>query len=266
MNRECFPAPKTLWTPPKTGILESGATNPLVMDGFVAIDQINTMNNLIHFSERNPHMDKLTQQQAELVVKTMADTAIKNEEYFSNLDAVMGDADFGVSLAGGFNAVLTAWDGIDKSTIGTFLLGVASTITGNTGGCSGPVWGTMFMRAGMAFKDKTELTLDDLITALKSAMEGIMKRGGAQLGDKTLLDALDAILQAFESAKTEGLSLPDAFKKASLAAVEARETTKDWIAKRGRQSFTGDRSKGTYDPGIVAIGDMSKAIIEALGR
>lgn len=210
-------------------------------------------------------MDKLTQQQVELVVKTMADTSIKNEEYFSQLDAVMGDADFGTSLAGGFKAVLAAWDGMDKKSIGSFLLGVATAITGNTGGCSGPVWGTLFMRGGMAFKDKTEITLDDLIPALKSAMDGIMKRGGAQLGDKTLLDALNAVLLAFEAAKAEGLPLSDALAKAANAAVETRETTKDWVAKRGRQSFTGDRSKGTYDPGTVAVGDMCKAIVEALG-
>lgn len=210
-------------------------------------------------------MDKLTQQQVELVVKTMADTAIKNEAYFSDLDAVMGDADFGTSLASGFKAVLKAWDGMDKSTIGTFLLGVATAITGNTGGCSGPVWGTLLMRGGMAFKDKTELVLADLPPALKSAMEGIMKRGGAELGDKTLLDALNAIMQALEKAQADDLDMMAAFKNTAEAAVQTREVTKDWVAKRGRQSFTGDRSKGTYDPGTVAVGDMCKAIVEALG-
>ncbi len=210
-------------------------------------------------------MDTLNQQQVELVVKTMADTAIKNEAYFSQLDAVMGDADFGTSLAGGFTAILKGWDAFDKSSIGSFLLGCATAITGNTGGCSGPVWGTLFMRAGMTFRGKSEINLDDLVTALKSAMEGIMKRGGAQLGDKTLLDALNAILLAFEAGKAAGQPLGEILKKAAADAVETRETTKGWVAKRGRQSFTGDRSIGTYDPGTVAIGDMSKAIVEALG-
>ncbi|MDR1021403.1 MAG: dihydroxyacetone kinase subunit L [Synergistaceae bacterium] len=211
-------------------------------------------------------MDKLSQKQTELIVRTMADTAIKNEAYFSELDAVMGDADFGVSLAGGFKAVLSQWEKFDMSSIGSFLLNVSTAITGNTGGCSGPVWGTLFMRCGMAFRGKDEIGLDEIITALKSAIEGIMKRGGAQLGDKTLVDALDAIVKSFEKSLESGESLTDAFKKASDAAVEMRETTKDWVAKRGRQSFTGDRSIGTYDPGIVAVGDMTKAIVEALGR
>ena len=200
----------------------------------------------------------------DLIVKTMAETAIANEAYFSELDAVMGDADFGTSLAGGFKAVLKAWDGFDHSSISSFLLNVASSITGNTGGCSGPVWGTLFMRCGMSFRGKTELTLDDVIAALKNAIEGISKRGGAVVGDKTLLDALNEIAISLEASVGAGAPVAEALKKASDAAVECRETTKEWIAKRGRQSFTGERSIGTYDPGIVAVGDMSKAIVAAL--
>ena len=209
-------------------------------------------------------MDTLTLQQVELVVRTMADTAIKNEAYFSELDAVMGDADFGVSLAGGFRAVLNGWDSFDHSNIGSLLLNVSTTITGNTGGCSGPVWGTLFMRCGMAFKGKTEINLEDIIAALKSAIEGISKRGGAELGDKTLMDALNNIVVSLEDSQSQGTELLEAFKKASAVAVETRETTKGWVAKRGRQSFTGDRSIGTYDPGIVAVGDMTIAIVQAL--
>jgi dihydroxyacetone kinase phosphoprotein-dependent L subunit len=210
-------------------------------------------------------MESLSQRQVETVVKAMADTAIKNEAYFCELDAVMGDADFGVSLASGFKAVLAGWDSYDRASVGSFLLGVSSSITGNTGGCSGPVWGTLFMRCGMAFRGKAEVTLEEIIQAFKSAIEGIMKRGGASLGDKTLVDALDAMVKSYESSLTAGITLFEAFKKASDAAVEMRETSKGWVAKRGRQSFTGDRSVGTYDPGIVAVGEMSKAIVAALG-
>jgi dihydroxyacetone kinase len=117
----------------------------------------------------------------------------------------------------------------------------------------------------MAFRGKTELTLQEIIDALKSAIDGIMKRGGASLGDKTLVDALDAIVKSFEESMASRVPILEAFKKAADAAVEMRETTKGWVAKRGRQSFTGERSAGTYDPGIVAVGDMSKAIVKALG-
>jgi dihydroxyacetone kinase phosphoprotein-dependent L subunit len=209
-------------------------------------------------------MGVLIKEHADLIVKTMADTAIANEAYFSELDAVMGDADFGTSLAGGFKAVLGAWDGFDHSSVSSMLLNVASKITGNTGGCSGPVWGTLFMRCGMSFRGKAEITIEDAVAALKNAIEGISKRGGAVVGDKTLLDALNEIAMSLEASAAAGVPAYDALRKASDAAVECRETTKGWIAKRGRQSFTGERSVGTYDPGIVAIGEMTKAIVAAL--
>lgn len=209
-------------------------------------------------------MEKMTLEQVQIVIKTMAKVAKENEAYFCELDGVMGDVDFGVSLATGFNAVMENWDGYDMSTIGSFLLGVTRAITSCTGGCSGPVWGTLFMKNGMLFKDKTELELADIVAGLESAIEGISQRGGAHLGDKTLLDALDAIAKSLKRSDEEDSTLQEALDKAAKAAYETRETTKQWVAKRGRQSFTGDRSVGTYDPGIVAIGDMAMAITEAL--
>ena len=176
----------------------------------------------------------------------------------------MGDADFGVSLASGFRAIMAKWDTFSTESIGDFLLGIASAIASSTGGCSGPVWGTLFMRCGMSFRGKTELSLQEAADGLTSAIDGIMKRGGAHLGDKTLLDALQAIVDSFTTSVASDVSLNTALDQAAEAAYQIRETTKSWVAKRGRQSFTGDRSAGTYDPGIVAIGDMSKAIAAAL--
>ncbi len=209
-------------------------------------------------------MEKLALAQVQTIVRTMAKVALENEEYFSELDGVMGDADFGVSLATGFRTVLSKWETFDMSSIGSFLLSVASTISNSTGGCSGPVWGTLFMRTGISFKDKTDLELSEMIDGLKSAIDGIMKRGGANLGDKTLLDALNAIVISLESSVGTNELLIEAIEKAADAAYRTRETTKQWLAKRGRQSFTGDRSIGTYDPGIVAIGDMAVAVAVAL--
>ena len=209
-------------------------------------------------------MEKMTFEQVKTVVKTMAKVAEDNEAYFSELDGVMGDADFGVSLATGFRAVMNNWDKYDMTSIGSFLLGITTAISGSTGGCSGPVWGTLFMRCGMSFRDKTELTISEISAGLQNAIEGIMKRGGAHLGDKTLLDALDAIVKSLDQSAADGKSMNEALGAAAKAAYDTREGTKQWIAKRGRQSFTGDRSIGTYDPGIVAIGDMAVAIAAAL--
>ena len=201
----------------------------------------------------------------ELTVKTMADVAIANKQYFSQLDSVVGDADFGVSLSTGFQAVFDKWDTLDHSSISSFLMKVGVVITGNVGGVSGPIWGTGFMRAGMASKDKTTLTLADLVAMSRAAMEGMMQRGGAGLGDKTLLDAIAPATDKLEEwSRRDTQDILDALQAAADAATEAIESTRGWIAKRGRQSYTGERSIGTLDPGIVAVATMMQSVAKAL--
>jgi len=201
----------------------------------------------------------------ELTVKTMADVAIANKQYFSQLDSVVGDADFGVSLSTGFQAILDKWDTLDHSSISSFLMKVGVVITGNVGGVSGPIWGTGFMRIGIASKDKTTLTLADLVAMSRAAMEGMMQRGGAGLGDKTLLDAIAPATDKLEEwSRRDTQDIPGALQAAADAATEAIESTRGWIAKRGRQSYTGERSIGTLDPGIVAVATMMQAVAKAL--
>ena len=201
----------------------------------------------------------------ELTVKTMADVAIANKQYFSQLDSVVGDADFGVSLSTGFQAILDKWDTLDHSSISSFLMKVGVVITGNVGGVSGPIWGTGFMRAGTASKDKTTLTLADLVAMSRAAMEGMMQRGGAGLGDKTLLDAIAPATDKLEEwSRRDTQDALGALQSAADAATEAIESTRGWIAKRGRQSYTGERSIGTLDPGIVAVATMMQAVAKAL--
>src|SRR5512135_1792548 len=128
----------------------------------------------------------------EYVTKIIAQTALENEKYFCELDGVVGDGDFGYSLARGFEKVLEDWDQLDRSTPGNFLKKIGTIIVGRVGGVSGTVWGTAFMRAGMTLgnKSEAEITGDDVIAMFRSAIEGIKKRGMTDLGDKTLLDAL----------------------------------------------------------------------------
>ena len=209
-------------------------------------------------------MATITKEMTQTIVKTMAKTAEENRTYFSDLDAVMGDGDFGESLATGFKTVMDRWDSYDMSSIGTFFMGVTQAITSSTGGCSGAVWGTLFMRCAMAFMGKDEFDLAQAAAALESAIDGISKRGGAVLGDKTVIDALDVIAKSLAASAEADEDLATALDKAARAAVECKETTKGWVAKRGRQFFTGDRSAGTYDPGIVAVGIMATNIAAVL--
>jgi dihydroxyacetone kinase phosphoprotein-dependent L subunit len=211
-------------------------------------------------------MKDITQADVETAIKTIASTALKNEQYFCELDSYAGDADFGVSLATGFRAVEQDWQALDRSSIGAFLLKIRMIISKNVGGCSGPIWGTGFMRAGALSKDRTSITLDDLDKMLTAAIEGIQKRGGAQLGDKTLIDALIPIRDTVR----EHVAKPDAnarevLQKATEVANDAIERTKGLVAKRGRQQFTGERSIGTPDPGIVAIATMMNDLCAQFG-
>ena len=201
--------------------------------------------------------------QVNLVVRTIAQTAVDNEKYFGDLDAVVGDGDFGYSMARGFEQVLAGFDDFDRSDVGTFLKKVAVTITGRIGGTSGPIWGTAFLRAGTVAGDRTTLAPDDVIAMLRAAVAGIMQRGQAELGDKTLLDALVPATDALERELDAGNGSTAAIQAASAAAREAAEATKDMVARRGRAAYTGERSRGSVDAGATAVAVMLERISAA---
>lgn len=144
----------------------------------------------------------------EAVVRTIATVAVDNEKYFGDLDAVVGDGDFGYSMARGFELVLQGWDGFDRTDIGTFLKKVAVVITSRIGGTSGPIWGTAFLRAGAAAGAVDRLSPDQVVAMLRAAIAGIMARGKSDVGDKTLLDALVPAVDAVEAAVLEGAPRP----------------------------------------------------------
>jgi len=198
--------------------------------------------------------------QVNLVVRTIAQTAVDNEKYFGDLDAVVGDGDFGYSMARGFEQVLAGFDDFDRSDIGTFLKKVAVTITGRIGGTSGPIWGTAFLRAGAVAAGKMALEPADVVAMLRAAVEGIMQRGQAELGDKTLLDALVPATDALERELDAGNGSTAAIQAASAAAREAAEATKDMVARRGRAAYTGERSRGSVDAGATAVAVMLERI------
>jgi phosphoenolpyruvate---glycerone phosphotransferase subunit DhaL len=198
----------------------------------------------------------------EYVMKTIAATCIANEKYFGDLDSVVGDGDFGYSLARGFENVEAQWDAFDRSDIGTFLQKVAITMSGRIGGTSGPIWGTAVLRAAGVAKGKSELTGDDVVAMLRSAIEGIKVRGGADLGDKTLLDALAPMTDEIESQLAAGAPPAEIAKAAATAARDAAEATKPLQARRGRASYTGERSIGSVDPGAIAVAVLAEQIAE----
>lgn len=198
----------------------------------------------------------------EFVVRTIADTCIANEKYFGDLDSVVGDGDFGFSLARGFENVVAGWETFDRTDIGTFLQKIAIVITGRVGGTSGPIWGTAFLRAAGVAKGKVDLTGEDVVAMLRAAVEGIKARGGASLGEKTLLDSLVPMTDTIEERLAAGDSAADVLKAAAVTARTTAEATKELEAKRGRASYTGERSIGSVDPGAIAIAVLAEKIAE----
>jgi dihydroxyacetone kinase-like protein len=200
----------------------------------------------------------------EFVVHTIAQTAVDNEREFCDLDSVVGDGDFGYSLARGFEIVLADWDTFDRGTPAVFLQKIALVLTKRVGGTSGPIWGTAFLRAAGAVKGKAELTGEDVVAMLRAAAEGIKTRGRSDLGDKTLLDSLipmtDTIAEtlAAQPASTSA----EIAKAAAATARTAADATSRMQARRGRASYTGERSIGSPDAGAVAVAVMAERVAD----
>jgi dihydroxyacetone kinase phosphoprotein-dependent L subunit len=189
----------------------------------------------------------------EFVVRSIAQTAVDNEREFGDLDAVVGDGDFGYSLARGFEIVLSDWDSFDRTTPSTFLQKIAMVISGRIGGTSGPIWGTAFLRASVAIRGKELLSGADVVAMLRAATDGIKARGNSDVGDKTLLDALVPATDALEAELAAGSDVAGILTRLAEVAREQADATTSMIAKRGRASYTGERSIGSPDPGAVAV-------------
>ena len=144
-------------------------------------------------------MGQSSHDELDLVITTMAKTIVDNADYFAQLDSIAGDGDFGYSLRNGWEVILADYDGWDLPTTGAVLKKVGATLAAKVGGVSGPMWGTAFLRAGATAGDKEEIAPEDVIEMLRAAIAGIMARGGAPLGDKTLLDALAPVTDSLEA-------------------------------------------------------------------
>jgi dihydroxyacetone kinase phosphoprotein-dependent L subunit len=225
-----------------------------------------TLADLTRLLPQGAPMSTADMSDVELVVRTIATVAVDNEKYFGDLDAVVGDGDFGYSMARGFELVLSGWDDFDRTDIGTFLKKVAVVITSRIGGTSGPIWGTAFLRAGSTAGAVQQLDQAQIIAMLRAAAEGIKARGKSDVGDKTLLDALVPAVDALEERVAAGDDAAAAVRAAATVARERAEATRSMQAMRGRASYTGERSIGTLDAGAVAVAVMFEALADQLGK
>ncbi len=204
----------------------------------------------------------ITRDQIVAWLKRVAKVLEENKDYLTRLDAAIGDADHGINMDRGFQKVMSQLPTVEDKDIGSILKTTGMALLSSVGGAGGPLYGTFFIRAGMAVDRKMELTDEDLVAMLQSAVEGVIQRGKAELGDKTMVDALLPAVEALKQAFAEGADTATALERAVAAAEKGMKDTIPMVAKKGRASYLGERSAGHQDPGATSSYLILKALWE----
>ncbi|MFE0853353.1 dihydroxyacetone kinase subunit L [Streptomyces sp. alain-838] len=180
----------------------------------------------------------------------------REAERLTALDSPIGDADHGSNLQRGFTAVTATLEKEAPDTPGSVLTLAGRQLISTVGGASGPLYGTLLRRTGKALGDAAEVSPEQLAEALRTGVEAVRTLGGAQPGDKTMIDALVPAVDA----------LSDSFAAARAAAQEGAEATTPMQARKGRASYLGERSIGHQDPGATSAALLVAALEEAAGE
>ncbi|MCR5403870.1 MAG: dihydroxyacetone kinase subunit L [Butyrivibrio sp.] len=184
-------------------------------------------------------------------LKCIGEKIIENKDFLTDLDREIGDADHGVNMARGFQAVIEKVSQ-DEADIGAVLKKTGMTLLSTVGGASGPLYGTAYMEAAKVVAGKQEMSAEDFKLCLQAAIAGIQKRGKAEKGEKTMLDSLIPALEAYTDRIDAGAGMAEALDAACKAANEGIEFTKTIAATKGRASYLGERSIGHQDPGATS--------------
>ena len=186
----------------------------------------------------------------------------EKKEYLTDLDTAIGDADHGINVARGFDAVWRRLEEMRTLDIGAILKAVGMTLVSEVGGVSGPLFGTAFMEASKRVQGRTEINRDDIVNLGEAALDGIKKRGRSGRGDKTMIDSIEPALEAFRSAAL----LMEGLHRATEGAQRGVKETVGLIAKKGRASYLRERSIGHQDPGAASSALMIEVAYETLKR
>ena len=206
----------------------------------------------------------ITSEQLAGWLRRFRDLVIKNQTELTELDSAIGDADHGSNMARGMTAVINKLDQGRSPHVNDLFKTVAMTLVTSVGGASGPLYGTFFLRfAGMA-GPTIELDAEGLDMAFRAGLAGIVERGKAEAGDKTMVDALSPALDAMEAVIKSGGDLDAAVTAARDAAAAGRDATVPLVARKGRASYLGERSAGHMDPGAASMSLLFDALADEL--
>ena len=196
-------------------------------------------------------------------VRGFATLVAQNRDYLTELDAAIGDADHGSNMDRGMKAAVAALDGTPPATAGALFTKVGMTLVSTVGGASGPLFGTLFLRMGTSFGDVGTASPQDFAAALRTGLGGVVARGKAEPGDKTMYDALAPAVDALDGALAEQSPLAAGLKVARDAAAAGRDATTPMLARKGRASYLGERSVGHQDPGATTVSLLLEAATES---
>ncbi len=199
-----------------------------------------------------------------LILSKIKETIEEQKEYLTELDQPIGDSDHGINLARGFAEVEKKLPSMEDKDIGTILKNVGMTLVSTVGGASGPLYGTAFMKMGMAIGMKNEIGLEEFLAGLDAAVEGVKQRGKATVEEATMLDAMVPALQAMREAASGGAEAKAVAEAGAKAAWAGAEHTKDLVATKGRASYVGERGLGHQDPGATSFSYILETVAENL--
>lgn len=187
----------------------------------------------------------------------------KESDFLTGLDRAIGDADHGLNMHRGFSKVVEKLPAIADKDIGFILKNTGMVLLSNVGGASGPLFGTFFLRAAQATQAHQSLTLVELHQMIREGAEGVISRGKAEPGDKTMCDVWLPVSESLEQAIAQNLSIPAALDAASQVAEKAVQSTITMQARKGRASYLGERSIGHQDPGATSVMFMVQMLAAA---
>ena len=198
------------------------------------------------------------------VISDMCRRMKAEKDYLTDLDNAIADGDHGINMAKGFAAVEAKLNAMKEQDIGTILKTVGMTLVSAVGGSAGPLYGTAFMKSGMIVAGKKDMDINDFLSCMKAAVDGVMMRGKSSYGEKTMLDAMIPSLEAMKKANADGLSPKAVLDAGVKAAEDGVEFTKTIAATKGRASYIGERSIGHCDPGAASFTYLLQEIAKAL--
>ncbi|SFO92586.1 dihydroxyacetone kinase, C-terminal domain [Amycolatopsis arida] len=196
-------------------------------------------------------------------LRTAAEKVAEHRVELVELDRAIGDGDHGENLHRGFTAVVSTLDQAVPETPGAVLKLAATTLISKVGGAAGPLYGTAFLRAATALGDRATMDGAGVAEALRAAVDGVRARGKAEVGDATMIDALEPAAKAAADSARDGDDVAVVLTSAAAAADGGAQSTVDMVARKGRASYLGERGVGHLDPGARSSALLLRAFAEA---